>query len=386
MSIAFVDTSTVVNETSVTTTTVNVPAGVVNGHVMLAAVATSGTGPVGLPSGWTQIGTAFSQGSIDGALAYRVASSEPASYGWTHGLGASAGAITALSGVDTTTPVADDSVASTTVDDTTFPTSAVTVPSGGWLVYFPVDRRNSATVAQSWSTSGASDVRRVQQSGSSGSGSTFSVAVFDNTGADTGSLSRTVTAAQTWAQVVVWAVALNTAVQTVSPSAIAPIAAVGAPTVTPAGPHLAPTGIASTAAVGSPTLAQGVVTIAPTGIPSGAAFGTAAMLPGPVTVSPTGIASLAAVGTPGFFEATFRPPTVDEGPVAAGPLFSRYKLRRAITVIKRADGSYASVRYPAQTELETALVVYLGGHVYELDAVETAELTAAGYGAYITLE
>ncbi len=384
MSIAFVDKATVVNETSVTTTTISVPAGVANGHLMLAVVATSGTGPVGAPAGWTTIGSAFSQGSINGRLAYRVASSEPGSYGWTHGLGASTGAITALSGVDTASPIAASIVDSTTVDDVTFPTTALTVPAGGWLVHFPVDRRNSATIAQSWSTSVGTDVRRAQQSGSSGSGSTFSVAVFDSNGVGSGSMSRTETATQTWAQVVVWSVALNTAVQTVAPTGIASGSGVGSPAVTPSGPHLAPTGVASSAVVGEPVLAQGVVTLAPEGIASAAAFGTPTLTPGPVIVSPTGIPSQAAVGKPMFFTATFTPPTVEEGPVAEGPLFSRYKLRRGISVVKWPDGSYSSVRYPAQTDLESALAVYLGGHVYALNATEVSELTAAGYGDYIT--
>ena len=33
--------------------------------------------------------------------------------------------------------------------------------------------------------------------------------------------------------------------------------------------------------------------------------------------------------------------------------------------------------------LDTAERVYLGGHVHEITAEEAAELTAAGYGAYI---
>jgi hypothetical protein len=53
-------------------------------------------------------------------------------------------------------------------------------------------------------------------------------------------------------------------------------------------------------------------------------------------------------------------------------------------VIQRGDGSFSSVRYPAQTELEAALRVYLGGHVYAIDAAEGEALAAAGYGDFIT--
>lgn len=81
---------------------------------------------------------------------------------------------------------------------------------------------------------------------------------------------------------------------------------------------------------------------------------------------------------------TFNPPTIDEGPVADGPLFSRYKLRRGITVIKNQDDSYSSVRFPWLGDLEAAKEVYLGGHVYFVTSEEATALTAAGYGDFIT--
>jgi hypothetical protein len=81
---------------------------------------------------------------------------------------------------------------------------------------------------------------------------------------------------------------------------------------------------------------------------------------------------------------TFTPPTVDEGPVAEGSLFSRYKLRRGMSVLKNQDGTYSLVRYPAQTEIEAAKVCYLGGHIYDITDDEATALTAAGYGDYIT--
>lgn len=81
---------------------------------------------------------------------------------------------------------------------------------------------------------------------------------------------------------------------------------------------------------------------------------------------------------------TFTPPTVDEGPVADGPLFSRYKLRRGMSVVKDAEGAYSTVRFPWLGDLLDADTVYLGGHIYDITADEAVELTAAGYGEYIT--
>ena len=168
-----------------------------------------------------------------------------------------------------------------------------------------------------------------------------------------------------------------------SPTGIASGGAFGIPTLAAGPVTVTAAGIASGAVVPSPALVPESVVI-PTGVGSGEAFGTPALAAGSITVSPTGIPSRAAVGKPMFFTATFTPPTVEEGPVAEGPLFSRYKLRRGISVVKWPDGSYSSVRYPAQTDLESALAVYLGGHVYVLNATEVSELTAAGYGDYIT--
>lgn len=80
---------------------------------------------------------------------------------------------------------------------------------------------------------------------------------------------------------------------------------------------------------------------------------------------------------------TFTPPTVDETPAGFGPLFYRFRIARGITVLK-TGGVYTQHRYPADTDLAAADVVYLGGHPYPVDFAEADALTAAGYGAYVT--
>jgi len=94
--------------------TISVPAGVVNGDVMIANIVASGTtSTIQAPAGWTLIRrttsdmTLITVSYLEQAVYYRVAAGEPANYAWTStGTGGSmAGGISAYSGVDTTTPV-----------------------------------------------------------------------------------------------------------------------------------------------------------------------------------------------------------------------------------------------------------------------------------------
>jgi hypothetical protein len=83
----------------------------------------------------------------------------------------------------------------------------------------------------------------------------------------------------------------------------------------------------------------------------------------------------------------FEPPTVDEGPAGGGPLFFRYKLPRANTIIQRADGSYISIRTPSVQETqENVRFVYQGGHKTPISEQERLDLIAAGYGDNIIEE
>lgn len=75
----------------------------------------------------------------------------------------------------------------------------------------------------------------------------------------------------------------------------------------------------------------------------------------------------------------FTTPTVSEGPLAEGRLFSRFRLVRGITVLKHADGTYEEVRYPSSEEVAAATIAYMGGYRYQVDATEKLALEAAGY-------
>lgn len=93
----------------------------------------------------------------------------------------------------------------------------------------------------------------------------------------------------------------------------------------------------------------------------------------------------------------FTPPTVldlssvSENPdeIARNPigyaLMRHYgpKGPRGRTVLKES-GVYTTVDLPEADRIAAADAVYLGGHIYDVDATEAAALTAAGYGAYLS--
>lgn len=56
-------------------------------------------------------------------------------------------------------------------------------------------------------------------------------------------------------------------------------------------------------------------------------------------------------------------------------------LPKGRNVFKLLDGTYVE-NEPA--DMDTVAVTYYGGHDYEVDAAEVADLTAAGYSDYIT--
>lgn len=190
----------------------------------------------------------------------------------------------------------------------------------------------------------------------------------------------------------------------VLPAGIASGEALGAATVTPGVVNLSPAGIVSGEAFGTATVTRGAG-IVPAGIPSDEAFGSTTLVYGqavattgidsaeafgvlvvtiPWLIAPAGIPSEEAFGAATRVSQWFlHPPVVREGPVADGPLFSRYKLYRGISIIQDPDGSWRTARYPAQTELEVALRVYMGGRMYPLTFDDRTMLTAAGFGAYI---
>lgn len=67
---------------------------------------------------------------------------------------------------------------------------------------------------------------------------------------------------------------------------------------------------------------------------------------------------------------------------AAYNLLRHYQnLPRGRNVYKLVSGTYTE-NEPG--DLSTVAVTYYGGHIYDITAAEAADLTANGYGAYIT--
>jgi hypothetical protein len=75
---------------------------------------------------------------------------------------------------------------------------------------------------------------------------------------------------------------------------------------------------------------------------------------------------------------TFTPPTYLAAQQGSGILFSRYKIPRGLSVIKRGS-SYETTETPSVDVWLEADMVYQGGHIYEVTAEEAALLVAAGY-------
>ena len=75
---------------------------------------------------------------------------------------------------------------------------------------------------------------------------------------------------------------------------------------------------------------------------------------------------------------TFTPPVYLAAQQNSGILFSRYKIPRGYTIIKRGS-LYEQVETPGNDAWDDADMVYQGGHIYEVSAEEAALLVAAGY-------
>jgi len=76
---------------------------------------------------------------------------------------------------------------------------------------------------------------------------------------------------------------------------------------------------------------------------------------------------------------TFRPPTVEEGPAGGGRLFSFYRLKKGITVVK-SGATYSTLRYAVDSDLSNYDAVYRGGYNHTVNDTVKAELLAAGLG------
>lgn len=76
---------------------------------------------------------------------------------------------------------------------------------------------------------------------------------------------------------------------------------------------------------------------------------------------------------------TFKTPTIDEGPLGTGRLFSRFKLKRGISIVK-IGSVYSQTRYLDADNFAGYSEYYQGGGTFTVsDATRTA-LIAANIG------
>ena len=78
-------------------------------------------------------------------------------------------------------------------------------------------------------------------------------------------------------------------------------------------------------------------------------------------------------------------PTEEYGPAGGGRLFIRYRLTRAISLM-RNNGVWSEIRFPTEDIIKAADKFYVGGSEYEISQPTYQSLIDQGYGAYVREE
>ena len=75
--------------------------------------------------------------------------------------------------------------------------------------------------------------------------------------------------------------------------------------------------------------------------------------------------------------------TPGQDPIAHDLMRHYHPLETGRSVLK-IGGTYQTIDYPTQDQIDSATEVYLGGHTFVVSQAVADALTAAGYGANIT--
>jgi hypothetical protein len=78
-------------------------------------------------------------------------------------------------------------------------------------------------------------------------------------------------------------------------------------------------------------------------------------------------------------------PTEEYGPAGGGRLFIRYRLTRAISLM-RNNGVWSEIRFPTEDIIAAADKFYVGGSEYDISESTYQSLIDQGYGAYVREE
>ena len=79
-------------------------------------------------------------------------------------------------------------------------------------------------------------------------------------------------------------------------------------------------------------------------------------------------------------EWNFDTPTVLEGPIGDHRLFEFFRLNRALSVVMTDAGTYTTVRYEQDSELQGYPIAYRGGYHYIVDDATREALINADIG------
>jgi hypothetical protein len=145
--ITFRSASSAQNPTA-TTLTINVPAGVQPGDVMVAGIGIRGAPSVATPAGWTFLRKDAAGTYTTQALYYRVVTGpEPLSYTWSFSSSVpAAGGISAYRGVNTSTPVGASGGIGQNTDTTSILAPSINASAGSEVVgFFSIGGNNSIT-------------------------------------------------------------------------------------------------------------------------------------------------------------------------------------------------------------------------------------------------
>jgi hypothetical protein len=156
--ISFVAASSANNGTGATSLSVNKPAGVAQGDVMVATLTATGTGSITTPSGWTVVTDATQGTALRQITYYKVGgASEGSSYSWGLGTSRSTSAgIVAYRGVNQTAPVDASATATGTSGNAVGP--SVTTSAANDQVVALVSFATATTVTADASTTERYDV------------------------------------------------------------------------------------------------------------------------------------------------------------------------------------------------------------------------------------
>lgn len=174
--------------------TVSKPTGTADNDLLIAFVG--GTRSGGVPSGWTQLGSAASGTSSLGTcyVYYKVASGEGSSYTFNFSTGMlSCATIACYRGTHTTTPVDTTDFEITSDSGTDFSTSSISADGTQWAVTGAVAYEFGSSSARTW-TAGTGTERTDHSVTNAGSPDNTNLAIYDSAAVvGSGSFTRTQT-------------------------------------------------------------------------------------------------------------------------------------------------------------------------------------------------